>query len=184
MSLYTTILTYQQGGIINFKKLYRKFKPLIIKYGRRLDETEDGLSEITLHFIKVIQTFPLRKFKITDEGAIFNYIAKSIYHSYIVLLKTQTLKKSAEFPTDIIHELSYSTLSQTDTYDLDSFWEKTIKNNLTKRQYTVIYMKYYLDKSDVEIAKTLAVTKQAIFKVRKQALKKLKEIIQEVERDD
>jgi RNA polymerase sigma factor (sigma-70 family) len=144
-----------------------KFTPLINKYCRKLnyDGAETDLIITLIETIKYIQKNDI----ISSEKQIVGYIATSIKNKYIQLSKKHGNIIKTELPLDFDKNHTL----HVDIYDNILIYE--LLDNLTVLQREVITKKFIKDMSDVEIAKSLNISRQAVNKIKCRALKKLKD---------
>ena len=83
--LLEQIVRAQEGSSEDLEALVEKFGPLLRKYSRKLF-WEDALSDLTVAFLELIYALPVDRLRCTEDGALINYIAKSVYHTYVTLL--------------------------------------------------------------------------------------------------
>lgn len=65
--------------------LVERFTPALKKYARKL-ETEDALNDLVLEFLEVILHLDCSSIRQQGDGAMVNYLSRSINCSYIKLL--------------------------------------------------------------------------------------------------
>jgi len=109
--------------------------------------------------------------QINNEGAYINYISKSLNNSFISLCKYNQKITSKEVP------LLEQILGDINGYDMDmSIDLKIALSKLSKRYREVIYLYFYYQYTEAEIAKKLNISKQAVSKIKMKALKQLREL--------
>lgn len=150
-----------------FLELLQRFQPLLNKYARKFHDSEEYYAELQLHLISLINSLATSNKKWTD-GQIVAYIAKSIYTQFIKLSKKSAIheNKSIEFNPEIM-DCSYES-----DYEI---YLKELFLLLNKVQREVIYLHYVEGFSIQEIAQFRKTSRQAVNKIKNQALKTLKQ---------
>lgn len=170
--LEDSILKAQMGDSNELMLLIEKFKPLILKYSRKLGY-EDAYSDIQLEFIEVILLFDLEKLNIRSEGALVNYISNSVYHAYCKILSKVVKQRH---PTVSIEDLTAAQLGSDAL--TDQFTQCQLpaypRNLLTDNEDTIIRFIYEQELSAAEIARRMGITRQGVNQCKLRAEKKLK----------
>lgn len=154
--------------------LIERFSPLIKKYAWKLNY-EDAENDLILEFIQLIKDFDVESLKCREDGAITNYICKSMQNRYIYLLKRLISIKVESVSYDQITEEQLSKLSISECSD-----EKNLKLDdnlllkLTPKERVVIEQIIIYGYSSVDIAKKLDTTKENINQIKLRALKKIR----------
>lgn len=155
--------------------LLKKFYPLISKYAKYLHD-EDGFSELQLDFIELIHKIDINKFSCKEDKIILAYIKKTIYHCYI-----HHSRRLCAYQAHNVVESSLSTdndnifdkyVEYNDDYSFMT-WDN-IKDVLTDKEYTILTRLYVRCENGESIAKDLNITRQAVYQLKKRAIKKLK----------
>lgn len=144
------------------------FNPLIKKYSRLLQYNE-AESDLTTALIIILCKMP----RLQNQALIVGYVAKSLKNEYIALSKKRQRQAN--------HELLRDEVLVSEDGDLDIELTVDVKNalsKLTENQKYIIYLKYYLDYSDAEIASILNISRQAVNKLKRAALQKLKALLE------
>lgn len=76
----------QAGDQEAMLELVNKFLPLLKKYSYKLGY-EDSLEDLQLDFITLICAFKTDKLRDKTDGAVVNFIVRSIHNAYVKLLK-------------------------------------------------------------------------------------------------
>jgi len=167
--LYYLIYKYQnQNDDDSLLTILAKFKPLIIKYSRKLIYVE-AESDLTIYFIELIKKIPLLYLK--EDKYILGYINTSIKHHYIKLNKTYCkILNEKELNLDITPNLI--------DFQYDVIETKIVVNlalsKLPQCQKKIIIDKFFKEKTDIELSRELNISRQAINKTKNKALKNLK----------
>ncbi len=141
-----------------------RFNPLIKKYSRMLDYS-DAEGDLVLAMTKIARKIPQTGNQATTVG----YVAKSLKHEYIALSKKRQRLVKSEIITCEINA------SQRIEWDIESQIDiRNAINRLTRNQRYIVYLRYYVGYSNSEIATALHISRQAVNKTEKAALKRLK----------
>lgn len=145
-------------------QLLECFTPLLKKYACKF-EYEDTFAELQLYLIQLIKNFPLTADDWND-GQTVNYIAKAIYTYYIKLSKHNSFRENylLEFNPEIMDRTARSTGTEQRLMLQEAFAQ------LSSWQKTVLTMHYLQGYSIQEIAKIYGKSRQAVNKVKVQAL--------------
>ena len=155
--------------------LIEKFKPVILKYSKRMNYDEDFYSSLILFFIETIHKIDLSKFKILTDHAIIKYISNSIYHQYILLSKCQKNVREYEnqFEDGDIDQwvgADHSTEKEISNMMINSL----MKEYLTQREYICVKLMVIDGLSSTEAAKKLNISRQTVNEAKKRALRKIR----------
>lgn len=159
----------KSGDTSSILSLVESFKPLINKYASKLT-LEDGESELVMHLIKTVQNMPE-----LNRSQSISYISSSLKNHYIHLSKKQKKYAESEIPTEDICQLSYINFSSSISLSL-------ALDKLSLREKRIISYRYFYGYSDSEISDNLAISRQAVFKMRKRALQKLRQSLERREK--
>lgn len=153
-------------------EIIRRFNPLIRKYSYSLGY-EDAESDLVVSMIQLIYDMPIFK----NDGQAVQYISKSMNHAYIKLMKEQIHRRENEilYDPDTFKNLKRLSVSH-DEKDLDIL---SAIERLTHNQKWVIKYKFFYMLPDKEIMKRLNISRQAVYKNKINALKKLREILEQ-----
>lgn len=168
VSLYELIQLSQSGDRDALLEIINKFKPIIKKIVNKLDY-EESETDLVILFIQMIQAMNLNKFTHLSEGALVNYIYKSLKNRSIDLFRKHTLKKVVEL------ELNLDTLKTEVDLDTHIFVKELLDADvLTSHQRLVLSQSYIYEYSDIEIAQILHISRQAVNKTRNRGIEALK----------
>lgn len=135
--------------VIDFLNTYN---PLISKYSRKL-KYEDAKNDIDLFMLELYKKMP--EFKHPAQKTV--YVNTAIRNEYIRLSKNKQNINSHEVFNDIAIEL-YS-IEDNPILLMDI---KMFLNKLSKKEKSIIYSIYFKDLKEVELAKQMNISKQAI----------------------
>lgn len=155
-------------------ELVERFKPLIRSRAFSLGY-DDAEQDMLLEFITLIHAIEISRIS-SNDGAIVNYIKTAIHNAYMRLGTMHTKEKTLIIP--------FEQMPFEDTY-IDSRIDEElwafVNQTLNATEYRIIVMSYVDDSSGAEIARHLGITRQAVHKMKKKALLKLRQGIDESE---
>lgn len=170
--LYPLMKQSQNKNKEDTMKIIEKFMPLIKKYARKLDY--DGAdTDLIISLIKLIKKFPINEDNMFQEDkVIVSYIYISIKNEYIRLSqKYCKISKSELFCGDDI-------ISNLQCYDeIYDFIVVDLLKELPELQKQIIKGIFLLNLKEVELAKILNISRQAVNKTKRRALKNLKKYL-------
>jgi len=165
--LYNLIQLSKGGDDESTIEILEQFNPLIQKYAYKLNY-EDAKSELTEKMLRLIIQMP----EIENEGMIVSYIQKSIIHEYVRLSKQKKLQE--QVTTLLDEELSDQDFGQQGFSNMIFF---NLINSLNKRQQAIIKYKYYNGYTVNQITSKLHISRQAVHRNERSALKQLRMLI-------
>lgn len=134
---------------------------------------EDAYTDLVIFLLGLCQSVDLHKIENLNEGAIVKYFYNSLRHEFIRLSKRNKKYTSNEQsygidPSEIINndKMNHDIYSDVLFYDMI--------NNLTAKEKQIIKYIFLWNYSDVETSKTLGISKQAVGKIKRKALQKMK----------
>lgn len=149
------------------EELLIAFYPLIKKYARKLSY-EDAEQDLVLFFIELVNFLPVEKFQQGEEGQIVSYIQKAVIHQYYKLDKKN--RNYDLYWEDSGMEPAEDIASNEANGELSLLFQC-----LSEKQRRVLELRIYHQFSDSQIGEMLGISRQAVYKDRKNAIKKLKE---------
>lgn len=167
--LFDLIQDYKANNLDTFVDIVEKFDPLLNKYQRN-SCCEDIKYDLILFMSILLDKIPLENELFKQEKYIISYIHRSLKNQYILLNKTQSKVCRSEIPLDDkFMEYSHENFnSDIIFYDMIS--------TLTKLEKKIIMEIYMFDSTESEVARIQNVSRQAIHKTHKNALRKLRKI--------
>lgn len=153
--------------------LLEKFNRAIKSFSYKLNY--DGAStDLIIFLLELCQRMKLRNFENMNEGSMVKYIYNSLRHEYIRLSKLYSRYKLNEQlygidPSEITN--NHKTID--DNLYSDKYMDELI-NVLTAKEKQIITYILIMGYSDVETAKAMSISRQAVGKTKKRALQKLK----------
>lgn len=156
--------------------LVERFTPALKKYARKL-ETEDALNDLVLEFLEVILHLDCSSIRQQGDGAMVNYLSRSINCSYIKLLNRLIKNKipcvSGEDITDALlykhHHIEV----------LDVFPFELPENLLSPREQTAFFGIHVMGYSAAEMARVLCTSRQNINQAKRRAEQKIRDYLNE-----
>lgn len=170
-SLLELITKCKAGDEKSLEELCVKFAPLLKRYSYLL-HSEDAYDELALTLIQCVYTMPIHKANFKMDQYILSYIKSSIVNKFNHLCSFNQKYTGIEYISIDEKSLDIPVSNKT---DIDNYFLLCdLKQLLTKEEYFIIYLKY-MGYTDLNVAKYLCVTRQAINK----RLHKLKIKLQE-----
>ncbi len=149
--------------------LIEKFKPALKKYARKL-ETEDAYYDLQVEFLDLISHIDCTTLKTKNDGAMVQYLVKSIYHAYVKILQ-----KSIDNPYSIsADELTDGLIYKNDLTVCADYALLDIPSNLlTPLESQTFWAVCIMGYSSAELAKRSGVSRQSVNQAKRRAIKKL-----------
>ncbi len=153
--------------------LLERFSRAIKSFAYKLNY--DGAdTDLIIFFLELCQSMKLRRFENLNEGAVVKYIYNSLHHEYIRLSKLNNRYKLNEQLYGIDpSEITNNHKTTDDNLYSAKYMEELINVLTAKEKQTIAYI-FIKGYSDTETAKAMKISKQAIGKMKKRALEKLK----------
>ncbi len=176
--LSSTIRCAQENSEEDMLLLIEKFKPLMVKYARKLDY-EDAYDDIMLHFIKLIKSINLDKLTDHTDKVIISYINKSITNFYNKKIPQMVLRQKEVVMSELTEEQQYYIEVKTAQADeINILDEYGLRYLLTEAEKQLIYQIYVEGHSIAELARHQNRTRQAVNQQRIRAIRKIKACLQ------
>lgn len=161
------LLTLFKYDSENFLDIINYFHPKLTYCSYKLKYPE-AYTDLIIYLYELIKKINLDKFKIDSEASKYIHIClnNKCNQLYKVIYKKTDYNAlnldSVDFNID--DDINY--FSDTTFYDLIS--------KLPKKQRIILYMRFYLQYSDIEISDILKISRQSVNKCKRQALNLLK----------
>ncbi|AWZ50066.1 hypothetical protein C3495_14580 (plasmid) [Clostridiaceae bacterium 14S0207] len=168
MSLHELILKCRGKDESSLLELIDRFKPIILKY-KWDSKYIDMESELNLFLLELVEKIPIEKEKFKEDKYIISYIKTSLKNKYIEVNKKNYYKDKVNIDQILNLSCFYN--------DIDAIVMRTILRRLTPNERNIIILKFYKMYSDVEIAEMFNISRQAINRTKRRALKKLKDML-------
>lgn len=171
LSIYSLIERAKGGEKESMELLIIKFEPIINSLSWKVKH-ECGKTDLTIFFIKLIYGIKLINITNSSDGSLVNYIQQSLYREYYRLNKANPIievELTDTFTADIneYKEVEYEIYLN----------ELVVEKVINKKQKYVLLKKYRDERTDQEIAMDLCISRQAVNKMHKLAIKNLKEYL-------
>lgn len=166
----------QKGNKDKIIDLLIIFQNQIKSYSKKA-RSEDVEQDLYVFLIHLIYTISLDKMRSIDDKTLMSYISRSIKFYFYKCFKKQYILSNNEltFINEINYENMTNCISEDKTFsDLEFI---SLLKDLTYKEQNVIIQKYKYGFSTSEIAKKNNVSVQAVYKLEKNALKKLKKLL-------
>lgn len=164
------ITEYRKGNKEAVLPLLKQFEGLIYHYKGKCS-IEDICEELTAFLLEMFDKINLKLFDDPEGDGINRYIAVSVGHKFVALSREHGKYKTF-YP---ITELDVG-------YIADLCQEEILRETLsvlTPRQRAVILYKYIYRYSDIEIAETLHISRQAVNQIKNRSTEILREAYSE-----
>ena len=165
------IILAHMGSETDVCYIIDKFKPLINKYVRQLSY-DCAETDLTISILEFIQGINPDRIKNCDDAVLISYIARMLHNKKIDLYRNHILNKLKE--TNEEYELVDYSGSDID----EQIVCMNYINQLSDKQRSIILRKYIMGYSDAEIASQFNISRQAVCKMKNNALKTLKNLWQ------
>lgn len=175
--IFELIDTIQKGNKDKIIDILIIFQNQIKSYSKKA-HSEDIEQDLYVFLLHLIYTISLDKMHNIDDKTLISYISHSIKFNFYKCFKQQYTLSNNELT--FINEINYdenitNCISEDETFsDLEFI---NLLKDLTAKEQNVIIQKYKYGFSTSEIAKKNNVSVQAIYKLEKNALKKLKKLL-------
>lgn len=174
--LYSVIECAKYGDNESLEFLITKFEPIINGLAWKLN-SDCGRADLIIFFIKLVRGIKLDNIQNLSDGALVNYIKKSLYREYF------KLKKERRFiEVELMDKFSTNTSEYIDSEYIDSEYKIFLdqlesRQVISKNENKILIKKYCYLSTEQEIARELNVSRQAINKKHKSAIKKIREYL-------
>jgi RNA polymerase sigma factor (sigma-70 family) len=170
MDLYNLIRDSQLGDTNSTSNLYLDFSNTIKKLSKNIDY-EEAETDLIISFLDLIKEIDIDSFKDKDNKQLAKFIHTYLRNKAVDLFRKYVMKKK------IVIGINYDLLCDNSHVDFDNnIFISSLLDSLPEKQRKIIILKYIYGFSNIEIAKLLKVSRQAINNVKNRALKNLKSI--------
>lgn len=166
--LYSVIECAKYGDNENLEFLIAKFEPMINGLAWKLNN-DCGRTDLVIFFIKLVRGIKLEKIENLSDGALVNYIKKSLYREYFKLRKERLVME-----VELIDIFSTNINEYMDSEYKILLDDLEFRQVITKKEHDILTKKYCYLSTEQEIARELNVSRQAINKSHKSAVKKIR----------
>jgi len=165
---------FKQGSEKDFTFLYRKYAPVLFKYGCKLSPDRDLVKDcLQLVFFHVWQN----REHLSTPVSVKNYLLKALRHE--IIKKTHPKEILQDLPDDYHAEVALSYESELISFQSEENTKSKIARlmaQLPARQREVIFLKYYNNLSYEEIAGIMGIEQDSVYKLTYKALEKLQKL--------
>nr|ABY56327.1 P21 [Clostridium botulinum] len=158
-----------------FKKIYMNYKDLIDIFTTKYNLSEN-YNDILNHFWIILKKADLNKFNTEDD--LNKYISKCLKRYCLSICMKKNRAKKIIYNSEIT-DINLNLIQDNCFNDIE-FEFKDLISILPNPQKNIIYMKFFKDMKDIEIAKKLKISRQSVYKNKNLALEKLKPILKEL----
>ncbi|WP_242844836.1 hypothetical protein [Clostridium botulinum] len=169
--LYKVIKKAKMGEDQSLESLIVKFEPIINSISWRC-KSEYARTDLTIFLIKLIKNIKLNCIENLSDGALVKYIQKSLYREYYRMNKSNLIK---EVELNDIFNLDITEYKDIE-YEIFLNELKT-KDIINERQEYILLKKYSYLNAEQEIAIQLGISRQAVNKTNRLALKKIEKYL-------
>lgn len=172
--IFKLIDKIQKGNKAKIIDILKIFQNQIIFYSKKAN-SEDIKQDLYVFLLNLINTINLNKMHNINDNTLISYISHSIKFYFYKRFKQQYTLYNTKLT--FLDEINYDeniTILEDETFsDLEFI---NLLKDLTVKEQNVIIQKYKYGFSTSEIAKKNNVSVQAVYKLEKNALKKLKKL--------
>ena len=170
------ILKAQHGNQNCMLDLIRCFQELLQKYAYEL-RYEDAFNDLRIALIELIYKIKVEDFVEKGDGALVNYISRSINHTYLKLSKKKNFLHSREQRVSDLNETQQFYIENSAAPEeeyLSKFKSMLSGSHLTKSEEDVIIKLFFWGFSVSETAKEMRISRQSVNQTKNRAIKKLR----------
>ena len=173
--LIDRIIRAKHGDQEEMAALLQQFSPLLRKWGGKL-LGEDGIEEMTLAFLEIIQAIEPKRFRCQEDGTVVSYLAQSVRNAYVQRQKQFFRQPDIGFSLDSAEEADEDPMIGREDPSGDRNFFDLLEwcPNLTEKEQQVLTYIYYWGYSATEIAATWNTSKQNIHQIKQRGLRKLR----------
>lgn len=173
LSLFKLFISAQNNDETSKLFILEQLKNTIKYYTKKLNY-DCAESDLKIFLLTLMKTINLYKLKNVEEKDFIRYIYISLKHEYIRLSKKNSYINSHEVVSDI-DIIDYIDNKKSELPSLNIEFIKNIVKSLSKKQQRVYMHNFIYGYSDTETAKILGISKQAIGRMRKRIVTKIRE---------
>lgn len=166
----------QYGNQDATMKLIKTSGPTLRKYARAL-EIEDAYQDLQLDFIEVIQSIRCDDLNVRGDGAMVNYLSRSIRHAYARRVRNIIATRSPSVPLEETPDTAFykncaCVMPQHSYIEIP-------RELLTDLECETIRLIHIMGYSAAEVAQARGVTRQTVNQVKRRAEHKLRKYLTE-----
>ncbi|MPQ43825.1 sigma-70 family RNA polymerase sigma factor [Clostridium tarantellae] len=134
----------------------------------------EAKTDLIIYIMNLYKKIDFLKFN--NENELKYFIYKCLDNERKRLFFKSKKVKECEQVNSYVVDINMNTLSYSDKFHTDMYFFDLI-SNLSPKQKNIIYYKFYLQLSDVEISNKLNISRQAVNKTKLLALSNLKKVV-------
>ncbi|ARC83159.1 transcriptional regulator BotR, P-21 [Clostridium argentinense CDC 2741] len=158
-----------------FEEIYRNFENFIDMLTRKYDVEKD-YNDIVSHLWIILKKTDLNKFN--TEYDLEKYISTSLKRYCIDICNKKNRNERVIYNSEFV-DINLSLIEHSFSNDLEFEFNDLI-SILPNSQRKIIYMRFFNNMKEVDIAEELNISRQAVYKSKNLALKKLESVIKEL----
>lgn len=171
--LIKAINMYKRGDNDEILYIIDKFEPLINKYSKKLGYY-CSRTDMIISLINIINNLNNNN-NLNEEKYIVGYINISIKHKYIELSKKYSINNN-----ELVVDIDKININK-EGYNYNNLDNKVLLENILSKlnnyQRMVIEQIFFKNISEIELSNKLGITRQSVNKIKKRALKNMKEML-------
>ncbi|GAB3539395.1 sigma-70 family RNA polymerase sigma factor [Pontibacter brevis] len=171
-------INFKNGSEADFTLLYRKYAPIMFRYGSKLSKDRELLKDAIQ---QVFFTLWKSRENIATPPSIENYLLKAVRCEVIKKLTRgmthETLPEEYNYEAIASYEADLITLQTSETSHERM---KAVLAKLPHRQREVIFLKYYSNLKYEEIASVMGIEQHSVYKLTYKAIDKLQQLLAKV----
>lgn len=171
ISLYEILKRAKSGDKESLEYLIFKFDPIINSISRKLN-MDCAKTDMVIFFIKLIKGMKIENIQNLSDGALVKYIEIALRRKYIKMNKKYSIIEVELNDVFTSHHDEYTEIEF--KIFLDEIENKKVIN---KKQNYVLLKKYFNLNTDQEIADELEISRQAVNKINRLAIKNIREYL-------
>jgi DNA-directed RNA polymerase specialized sigma subunit len=171
ISLYEMVKRAKSGDEQSLEYLILKFDPIINSISRKLN-MECAKTDMVIFFIKLIKGMNIENIKNLSDGALVKYVEISLRRKYIKMNNKDSIIEVELNDVFNSHNNEYTEIEF--KIFLDEIENKKVIN---KKQNYVLLEKYFNQNTEQEIADELKISRQAVNKMNRLAIKNIREYL-------
>ncbi|PTX18447.1 RNA polymerase sigma-70 factor (ECF subfamily) [Pontibacter mucosus] len=173
---------FREGSEHEFTLLYRRYAPVMLRYGHRLSSDPDLVKDCVQQVF--FQVWKSRQ-NLSTPPSVRNYLLKAfrceLAKKATFISRFQSLPDDSQLGTETSYEAE---LIKLQTSDLDSQRISQLLTKLPERQREVIFLKYYTGLQYDEMADIMGIDQKSVYKLTYKAIDKLHKLFHVPEKQE
>jgi len=165
---------FKKGSEQDFTSLYRKYAPVMFRYGCKLSDDRDLIKDCLQ---RVFFNLWKSRENISNPPSVKNYLFKALRHEVLKSFGSKHLHDI--LPEDYNYHVEGSYESYLIEVQTAENTKKKISGSLVKlppRQREVIFLRYYSNLSYEEISDIMGIEQKSVYKLTYKAIEKLQQL--------